>query len=148
MSRRRFPLNHPAKILLFVGASREDSHTVTRIFRDSHWELDFVPTCEEAIGFIGRKAASVVISECNLPDGTWKDVLDGLTRSPNPPLLIVAAHAADDRLWAEVLNLGGCDVLAKPFEAKEVVWSVSSAWNEWETRVLDRLSAQPQPAPA
>ena len=31
------------------------------------------------------------------------------------PLVIVASHLADDQLWAEALNLGAHDVLAKPF---------------------------------
>jgi len=38
-----------------------------------------------------------------------------------PPLLIVTSRLADERLWAEVLNLGAHDVLAKPFNAEEVV---------------------------
>jgi len=37
-----------------------------------------------------------------------------------PPLLIVASRLADERLWAEVLNLGGYDVLLKPFEPAEL----------------------------
>jgi len=35
--------------------------------------------------------------------------------------LIVTSRVADARLWAEVLNLGGFDVIAKPFHAPEVL---------------------------
>ena len=50
----------------------------------------------------------------------------------DPPLLIVAAHLADNRLWAEVLNEGGHDVLAKPYRATEVLQSITSGfrWRE------------------
>jgi FixJ family two-component response regulator len=49
----------------------------------------------------------------------------------NAPSLIVTSRLADDRLWAEALNLGAYDVLAKPFERLELVRSVSSAWLHW-----------------
>jgi hypothetical protein len=32
----------------------------------------------------------------------------------------VTFRTADERLWAEVLNLGGYGVLAQPFDANEV----------------------------
>jgi FixJ family two-component response regulator len=42
--------------------------------------------------------------------------------------VIVAAHHADDRLWMEVLNLGGYNVLAKPLLEQEVFRMISNAW--------------------
>jgi len=33
-----------------------------------------------------------------------------------------------------VLNLGGHDVLAKPFQAAEVQWALESAWRIWANR--------------
>ena len=46
-----------------------------------------------------------------------------------PPQLIVADRLADDALWAEVLNLGGYDLLMTPFEPEEVLRVVSMAWD-------------------
>ena len=55
------------------------------------------------------------------------------------PLLIVTARCADDQLWAEVLNLGGYDVLMKPFERTEVIRVISLAWLNWKnTRERNR----------
>jgi DNA-binding response OmpR family regulator len=45
--------------------------------------------------------------------------------------LIVTSRLADERLWVEALNLGAFDVLAKPFDQKELVRSVSLAWLHW-----------------
>ena len=45
-----------------------------------------------------------------------------------PPVVIVTSRIADDSLWAEVLNLGGYDVLAKPFREAELIWALESAW--------------------
>jgi len=49
--------------------------------------------------------------------------------------LIVASRLADDRLWAEALNLGAWDVLAKPFDRREVFRSVKSAWQHWHDQI-------------
>jgi hypothetical protein len=38
---------------------------------------------------------------------------------------------ADERLWAEVLNLGGYDVLSTPFAAGEVLRACFLAWQSW-----------------
>jgi len=53
---------------------------------------------------------------------------------PSPPLLIVSSRLADERLWAEALNLGAWDVLAKPFDKREVIRAVTSAWLHWTGR--------------
>jgi DNA-binding NarL/FixJ family response regulator len=54
----------------------------------------------------------VVLCERDLVPGTWIDVLEHIKALTNAPSLIVASRHADDRLWAEALNLGAWDVLA------------------------------------
>ena len=49
----------------------------------------------------------------------------------DPPLLILTARLADERLWAEALNLGAHDVLERPFEAREVIRIVGIAQKCW-----------------
>ena len=64
---------------------------------------------------LGANQIPVVISERDVPGGGWKKVLSSLQQLVRPPLLVVSSSLADDHLWAEVLNLGGHDVLATPF---------------------------------
>jgi hypothetical protein len=45
-----------------------------------------------------------------------------------PPLLIVPYRLADEYLWAEALNLGAFDVLAKSFDGNEVDRTLGLAW--------------------
>ena len=70
----------------------------------------------------------VVICERHLQDGDWRDVLTVLTSFQNLWPLVVTSRLADEYLWAEVLNLGGYDVLAKPLDVSEVCWTVNRAW--------------------
>jgi DNA-binding response OmpR family regulator len=77
-----------------------------------------------------------VICERDLAPGTWRDILDGAIVLPQPPCIIVTSRLADEYLWAEALNVGAYDVLAKPFETEEVVRIVSSAARSWHDRYL------------
>ena len=78
---------------------------------------------------------SVVLCERDLTPGTWIDMLDHTSCLPHPASLIVTSRLADDRLWSEVLNLGGWDVLAKPFDRVEVIRSVGLAWEHWHHQI-------------
>jgi DNA-binding response OmpR family regulator len=88
--------------------------------------------CAEAIKSLEVECAPVVIVERDLPDGNWKTLHNRLRQMPLPPKLIVTCRIADERLWVEVLNLGGFDVLAQPFYAPEVLRSVNSASSYWD----------------
>lgn len=73
----------------------------------------------------------VVVCERDLGDGDWKDVLEVTASLPNPPPVIVTSRLADEHLWAEVINLGGFDVLAKPLDKHEVSRVLNFAWEHW-----------------
>jgi len=82
-----------------------------------------------------------VICERDLPDGNWKDVHNCAESVSNPPLLLVVSRQADENLWAEVLNLGGYDVLMKPFDRAEVTRVVGMAWRQWLRPASTRAAA-------
>jgi DNA-binding response OmpR family regulator len=58
-------------------------------------------------------------------------VLDQVTILPDPPSFIVTSRLADERLWAEALNFGAFDVLAKPFDRAEALRVIGAAWRAW-----------------
>ena len=82
----------------------------------------------------------MVLSECELPDGNWKDVLSRLASILERPRLIVFSRHADDGLWSEVLNVGGSDVLATPFRKEELVFAIGSAWLDWQSEQEQQVS--------
>ena len=139
--RHAAPLQQSGLTVLSVSGLEEDRVALGHIFSHSNWRLLSARNLEEACAALRTETISVTICERDLPDGTWKNLLVELEVCDPPPVLVVSSRVADDRLWAEVLNLGGCDVLAKPFDSKEVVWSVSMAWNDWKTRSRQSLAA-------
>jgi DNA-binding response OmpR family regulator len=118
--------------ILAVSPAGEDNVLLDHVFSHSNWKFDRVRTCREALEYLKRTEISVIICAADLPDGDWKHLLDQLKGQLVPPRVIVESQIADDRLWAEVLDSGGYDVLAKPFEQREVIRVVSLAWRQWK----------------
>lgn len=106
--------------LLTVSADQNDERTLHEFLAKDRWTVQSAGTCGEALRAVEKKPPTVVACERQLPDGTWKDLFQLLYSLENPPPVIVVSKHADESLWAEVLNLGGYDVLAKPFEPTEV----------------------------
>jgi len=88
-------------------------------------------TLASGLAALRQHQFEVVVCERDLPPGSWKDVLEQATILPDPPSLIVTSRLADERLWAEALNLGAFDVLAKPFDRIEAIRVVGAAWRAW-----------------
>ncbi len=125
----------PEKAVTVLAISpHDDDHVFLRhLFNHSKWNVHGVRSWADALDHLSRRRAAVVLCESQLPDTTWKQVLDEIATLPDAPLLIVTSRLADENLWAEVLNLGGYDVLMKPFDRTEVIRVVSLAWLNWKS---------------
>ena len=109
----------------------EDRRDLERIVGPCQWKLIWSRTCAGAIEAARRSAAPIVISGRTFPDGGWRDIWSGLRSQPQPPMFILASWLADEALWAEVLNLGGYNLLMKPFRPEEVIRTVHGALIAW-----------------
>lgn len=124
--------------VLAVTPFDSDVQALARIFGHTAWDLSSVPTLSRALDYLNINPAPVILTDTELPDATWKDMLAACSGMPHSPYLILAASNADDRLWAEALNLGAYDVLAKPFRSQEVFRIVGLAWRHWTEIALGR----------
>lgn len=118
--------------VLSIGRGDENHDDLGAIFSHTNWILHRADTRLEALLRLHQALIPVVVCETKLADGTWRDVFDDLGALADPPLLLVAARQADNALWAEVLNVGGYDVLSRPFDPDEVIRTVSLAWLHWK----------------
>ncbi len=130
----------PVTVLALLP-SPDEQVGLRNIFHHSRWNMRLADTLEDGRGMLDQHGTGVVIAARRLPDASWKDVLQEVQGRHVPVPLIVAARVADERLWAEVLNLGGYDLLSTPFQALEVRRSVSLAWRHWrDTRIRTMVS--------
>src|SRR6516162_184166 len=122
------------KSALLVSPFAEDHQLLSQIFLDKGWTLHLTHTLGSALPVLRERPIPVVIAERALPCGDWRDLFAALQVLPHHPLLVVTSRLADEDLWVEVLNLGGHDVIAKPFQAAEVQWVLEGAWRIWAGR--------------
>lgn len=132
-----------------VSGTDEDHFNLMRIFREGPWtaytrtrlRLCVCRSVDAAKDLLRASRVCVVLLDTDVPDGTWQDMAAYLSNDPINPSLIVSSRLADEWLWAEALNLGAFDVLAKPFRTAEVVRAVALAWLHWRDRQTLRFTA-------
>ena len=101
--------------MLVLSPHEEDHGMLSCVLRNIAWQVHHSYDLEGAGDCLREYPISVVLCDCFFQGRSWKDFLEQLSQHPNSPTLVVASDKADGRLSAEVLNLGGYDVLAKPF---------------------------------
>ncbi len=120
--------------VLSVSPLEETLSRLRGIVQHTNWVMMECRGCREAMQLLRQNELAVVICEKELPDGTWFDLFQQAEKLPSPPVIIVTAPDADERLWGEVLNLGGYDVLPKPLDTSEVTRVISLAWQHWRQK--------------
>jgi len=126
--------------VLFVSPRREDATTLSSMLGSLSVPIEYVADLAHARAMIRDGKYPVILTEANLNDGTWLDVLDLARRVTPRSEVIVTDVRADARFWAEVLNMGAYDLIAQPFATAEVQRILSNA--------CSRPSALPKTATA
>lgn len=127
---------NPGEIItvLLVSSHPEDHRFLRQTFAHPNWKLYRALDRRQAEPMLLAAQIPVVLCERSLPDGTWRDVFGIAESLHQPPMFVVVSEAADQYLWAEVLNLGGYDVLAKPFDRGELLRVIGMSWRHWKRR--------------
>ena len=106
--------------VLFVSPHSEDADRLSQILGPLLVELDHVADLEHARHKLRHEPYPVILTDADLPDGAWSDVLD-LARTVSPrSRVIVTTRFADAHLWIDALGRGVFDLLAQPFYPAEV----------------------------
>ena len=132
--------NGAAATILVIGPLDSRRRALRNILTPPQWEVREAATYGEAIAILDDRSIEVAICDTEIEDGNWQVLLANLQNRANPPNLIVSSRLADERLWAEVLNLGGYDVLVQPFDRGEVLRVARMAWVAWRQKCQNRTS--------
>jgi DNA-binding NtrC family response regulator len=109
----------PVEVLV-VSPREEDREYFRLLFPVPVWRVLSVASVRDAAKLLDARPVGLVVTEHHLEDGPWTDLLDLAASAPCPPPVVVVSCHADEAMWAQVLNLGGYDVLSKPLDATEV----------------------------
>ena len=90
----------PDKVVtvLCISALDADHHSLGHLFSRTKWTLLQARSRDEALRLLRVEPVPVVVCDCSLPDGGWKDLLEEAAGLPDPPVVIVTSRLADDRL--------------------------------------------------
>lgn len=113
--------------ILFISPHSEDAQRLACILGSISVKLEHVQSLSQARAKLQRGRYRAILTEADLPDGGWTDVLDAAREiSPDAEVIVTDAFA-DAQLWTEVLSLGAYDLLAQPFYDSEVRRILSNA---------------------
>jgi len=131
-AKKSIPSPERIPAVLAVSPLPADRLQLRAILSQGSWKLHEASTCGEAVAFLRDHSVPVLLSDRDHADGNWEELLNAMATLSAPPKLIVFSRLADESFWAEVLNMGGFDVLMKPFQPEEVLRVTFAAWSHWE----------------
>ena len=128
----RLAIGNEVIAVLSVSPIQYDHDTLASLLGRDQWKIYNAMSLQSASVFLRAHAVPLVVCEYDLSPDRWTQLLDEIRLLSIPPVLIMTCRVADDSLWAEAINVGAYDVLAKPLDRTEVTRVLGSAWLHWQ----------------
>ena len=116
--------NIPPKIKAMLVMDRERRLPLLDALESCGIEVVPVCDCNEARRMLETQLlVQAVVTDTALPDGDWRRVV---RECPNIEV-VVCSRLGDPKLWLDVLEQGGYDVLVQPYQREEIKRIVEGA---------------------
>ena len=86
-----------------------------------------VCNCNEARRMLEAQPVQAVVTDAVLHDGDWRRVLEIVEQGRRRIEVVVCSRLGDPKLWLDVLEQGGYDVLVQPYQREEIKRIVEAA---------------------
>jgi DNA-binding NtrC family response regulator len=130
----------PVRLLIAIP-DNDQYQSFRNAIGDADWRVFRADTIADALSTIINHKVNTIVMSSDLEDGSWLEMIHALQPCRNAPRVLVASPQADDRLWLDVLEHGGYDLLAMPFDRSEILRVVPMAFLSWERNVRGLGSA-------
>jgi DNA-binding NtrC family response regulator len=125
--------SHPGVTdLLLISPGESDRLLLQKAVPATQWHLTHVHTCEEALAVMASVLVPVVICDEKAAAGDWRQAVKCVITSPHPAPILLASDAYDWRVWVDLIEHGGFDVVAKPFDGVDVQGKLQRAFKHWK----------------
>ena len=124
-------MEEPASILV-VSSLEDDWLRFRRAVGGIGMRLSYARTCARATELVASDAPAVIVSDSELGDGDWRQLLTTIGREPRSPCFLVILPAPDPTIWAEAYNLRAWDVLVRPLDTEQIRITTSSALESYK----------------
>ena len=120
--------NMPPKITAMLVMAPERSLPLLAALESCGIEVLQVCDCNEARRMLEtHPLVQVVVTDTPLPDGDWRRVLEIVAQGRRKIEVVVCLRLGDPKVWLDVLEQGGYDVLVQPYQHEEVQRIVEGA---------------------
>ena len=107
------------RILLVMPPERRAR--MQRLLSEDDIDLNFAEGIADAQGKLSGPARyDLAFVDSELPDGSWRDLLQFVVASRKGCEMVVCSRCGDERLWAEVIQCGAFDLVPEPMERQEI----------------------------
>src|SRR6266498_3971467 len=86
--------------ILCISPWSSDLRFLQKVLNAPGRQIDLAETIKQAAKHLAGRDLSLIITETDLPDGTWHDVLRKSSVNGHAPAVLVVCRLADERLWA------------------------------------------------
>src|SRR3972149_5925154 len=115
-----------SKILLVMPKARRDR--ILSVLSDNAIDVSAAEGVAEAQEKLaGARKYDLAFVDSELPDGSWRDVLQFVAATHSDCQMVVCSRCGDERLWAEVIQCGAFDLVPEPLEKQEILRIMHSA---------------------
>jgi DNA-binding NtrC family response regulator len=97
------------------------------------WDLFLCSTCKYSVTLPNFAAIPIVLYDPDQLDMNWQDAFQLFLQSDRSRCLLLCSPTGDDRLWQEVIRVGGYDLVPKPICEEQIVRTIQFAWTFWKT---------------
>ena len=123
----------PRKLeVLTINNNSLDCAALRAVISRTNWVFHCVSDLPGAVQFLKKHFVPVVVCARDLEGASWNDVIDAVRQFPNPPEVLVYTDQPNAAFCLGVLDSGGFEVLAMPFDRDHVLRSVSLACRKWK----------------
>src|SRR5437879_2621330 len=111
----------PPKIKAMLVMAQERRLPLLDALESCGIEVLAVCDCKEARRMLeAQPPVQVVVTDAALLDGDWRRVLEIVVQGRRKIEVVVCSRLGDHKLWLDVLEQGGYDVLVEPYRREEV----------------------------
>ena len=120
--------NMTPKIKAMLVMAQERRQPLLDALESCGIEVLAVRNCNEARRMLGtHPLVQAVVTDTRLPDGDWRQVLEIVEQGRRKIEVVVCSGLGDAKLWLDVLEQGGYDVLVQPYQREEIQRIVEAA---------------------
>jgi len=119
--------NMPPKIKAMLVMAQERRLPLLNALESCGIEVLPVCNCNEARRMLETQPVQAVVTDTVLPDGDWRRVLEIVEQVRRKIEVVVCSRLGDSKLWLDVLEQGGYDVLVQPYQREEIKRIVEAA---------------------